>query len=175
MLTLKDFMEIVDYKITEGSDYTWDCYGYNAYRLDSWNGDQNGHTVSIVFDTRTQEVYEVTAYDYKRERAYRMMNPSFVETYRTECSDRDVLDVAWEKDDGTPLKYTDLEVAEDFIEKARAILADEEYSTNVIVPFNLEKDELYKLMLMAHERNITLNQLVEEILQLQIERMKDEV
>ena len=30
---------------------------------------------------------------------------------------------------------------------------------------NLERDELYELMLMAHEQDITLNQLVENILQ----------
>ena len=30
---------------------------------------------------------------------------------------------------------------------------------------NLEHDELYQLMLMAHEQDITLNQLVENILQ----------
>ena len=30
---------------------------------------------------------------------------------------------------------------------------------------NLEHDELYRLMLMAHEQDITLNQLVENILQ----------
>ena len=29
---------------------------------------------------------------------------------------------------------------------------------------NLEHDELYRLMLMAHEQDITLNQLVENIL-----------
>lgn len=177
MLTLKDFMEIVNYRITEGSEYTWNCYGHNAYRLDSWNGNQDGHTVSIVFDTRTQEVYEVTAYDYKNERAYRMMNPSFVETYKNECSDRDVLDVAWEKDDGTPLKYIELEVEEDFVEKAKAIIAGEEYSTNIMVPLTLEKDEMYRLMMMAHERNITLNQMVEEVLEFAIEseRLKYEL
>jgi hypothetical protein len=30
---------------------------------------------------------------------------------------------------------------------------------------NLEREELYQLMLMAHEQDITLNQLVENILQ----------
>lgn len=174
MLTLKDFMEVVNYRITEGSDYMWDCYGSSAYRLDSWNGDLEGHTISIVFDTRTQVVYEVEAFDYKRERAYRMINPEFKDAFDAEIKTRDVPDEAWERDDGSPVKFVTLEVVEDFIEKASAIVEDIDYNTKVMVPLNLEKDELYDLMLMAHERDITLNQLVEEVLQLQIERMKNE-
>ena len=41
MITLKEWMELVDYRITEGSDYCWSCYGPDAYSLDSWNGDQD--------------------------------------------------------------------------------------------------------------------------------------
>lgn len=170
-------MEIVDYRITEGSDYTWHCFGPNAYRLDSWNGDQDGHTVSIVFDTKTQEVYEVEAFDYKNERAYRMINPIYREAVSKEYIDRDIHDMAWEKEDGTPLRYVDLEVEEDFVEKAKAIIAGEDYSTKVQVPLNLGKDEMYQLMMMAHERDITLNAMVEEVLQFAIEseRLKYEL
>ena len=94
MITLKDFMEVVDYRITEGSDYGWQCFGPDAYCLDSWNGDQHGHTVSITFDTRTQEVYQVQAYDYKNTRAYRMTNPDYKADFDAECENRDVLDMA---------------------------------------------------------------------------------
>lgn len=172
MLTIKDFMELVDYKITEGSDYLWNSFGPFAYRLDSWNGNIDGHTISIVFDTKTQEVYMLEAFDYVNQRAYRLMNPNFVETYKNECTDRNILDEAWEDDEGNPVKFIDLEVDEDFVEKAQAIIAGKEYSTNIMVPLTLEKDEMYQLMMMAHERNITLNQMVEEILQFAIESEK---
>jgi predicted HicB family RNase H-like nuclease len=38
---------------------------------------------------------------------------------------------------------------------------------------NLEKELLYKLMLVAHEQDITLNQLIEEILIDYIEKHKN--
>jgi len=41
------------------------------------------------------------------------------------------------------------------------------------VELRLEREELYLLMLAAHEKNITLNQLVEEILQQYIEEHKE--
>jgi hypothetical protein len=160
MITLKEFMEVVDYKITEGSEYCWQCFGPNAYRLDSWNQDQEGHTVSIVFDTRTHVVYEATAYDYKRSRAYRLINPDFKFAHDDEASGRGVdINQAWDD-----VNYIDLDVDDDFIQKALAIVADEDYDTRVEVPLTLPDDSLFELMKLAHEADMTLNQYVEQIL-----------
>lgn len=169
MITLKDFMEIVDYRITEGSDYGWVCFGPTAYRLDSWNGDQNGHTISIVFDTNTQEVYQTEAFDYSNERAYRMINPNYKSLFKEECQHRDVTDMAWERDDGTDVLYVDLDVVEDFVEKARAIVDGEDYDTRVKVPVDFSDEELLTYMKMAHDRDMTFNAFVEMVLREAIE------
>jgi predicted DNA-binding ribbon-helix-helix protein len=42
------------------------------------------------------------------------------------------------------------------------------------VPIELTDEQWYSLMKMAHERDITLNQLVEEILTLEINRLEKE-
>lgn len=162
MLTLKDFMEVVNYRITEGSAYQWNCYGVNAYGLDSWSGDHNGHSLSIVFDTRSQEVYEVNAYDYKNERAYRIINPDYKQAHADETNTRRLVDQAWERDDGTPVRYVDLEVDNDFIEKAQAIIAGESYDTRVQIEVNFTDDELLEYMKLAHQMDITFNELVED-------------
>jgi hypothetical protein len=160
MITLKDFMETVDYKITEGSEYQWQCYGDHAYRLDSWNQDQNGHSVSIVFDTCTHVIYEASAYDYQRGRAYRLINPDFKLGHDDEAQSRGVdADQAWDD-----VKYTDLDVDEDFLAKAQAIVLDEDYDTRIQVPVDFSDEELLTYMKLAHERDITFNQLVEEAL-----------
>ncbi len=172
MITLKDFMEIVDYRITEGSDYQWACFGPTAYRLDSWNGEQDGHTVSILFDTHSQEVYQVEAFDYSNERAYRMTNPKYKALFEEECEHRDVMDVAWQRDDGTDVEYIDLDVVEDFVEKARAIVTGEEYDTRVKVPVDFSDEELLTYMKMAHERDMTFNAFVEMALRAAIDEIK---
>lgn len=170
MITLKQFMEIVDYRITEGSDYTWSCYGDRAYSLDSWNGDHNGHSLTIIFDTGTQEVYEVQAHDYLHNRAYRMVNPNFAPQMMIESSDRNVDDrEAWEG-----VNYVDLDVEEDFLEKAQAIVNEEDYDTRVQIPVNFTDDELLTYMKMAHERDMTFNEFVEEALRTQLELLKNE-
>ena len=79
MITLKEWMEVANYRITEGSDY----YAYGgAYALSSWSGDQDGYSLEIVFDQKTQEVYEVQACDYKHNRAYRLINERHKEESR---------------------------------------------------------------------------------------------
>jgi len=161
MITLKEFMEIVDYRITEGSEYMWQCYGPHAYRLDSWNQEQDGHTVAVVFDTRTQVIYEVSAYDYANERAYRLINPAYKDAHSKEAQHRDVLEnQAWDD-----VNYVDLDVDDDFIQKAISIVAGEDYDTRVQIEVNFDDAELLEYMKIAHDRDITFNELVEIALQ----------
>jgi hypothetical protein len=167
MLTLKEWMEIVDYKITEGSAYMWHCYGDHAYSLDSWDGDHDGHSFSIIFDTKDQTVYEVQAHDFRNQRAYRMINPEFSKKHNKEAKRRDCnKDEAWDDVD-----YVDLEVDDDFIQKCLAIRAGEDYDTRVSIPITLPDDEMLVLMTMAHERDMTFNDFVEEVLREQLSRL----
>lgn len=162
MINIKEWMELVEFKITEGSEYCWGCFGSNAYGLDSWGGDQNGHSVGIVFDTVDQTVYQVSVYDYRNNRAYRMINPSHALQHQMEATDRNIdADQAWDD-----VKYIELDVAEDFLNKARAIIAGEvDYDTRIQVPLDLSNDMLYNMMKLAHEQDVTLNQFVEQLLQ----------
>jgi hypothetical protein len=160
MISLKEWMELVDYRITEGSDYGWQCYGHDAHMLDSWNGDQDGHSFTVVFDTKTQTVYEVQAHDYVHNRAYRLINPDFVKKHRKESKRRGVeKDMAWDD-----VNYTDLETDEDWIEKGLAIRDGVDYDTRVAVPVDFNDDELLIYMKMAHDRDITFNQFIEQAL-----------
>ena len=86
MLTIKEFMELIDYKITEGGVYGWQCYGPNSYMLSSWNGvhGSGGYNFNIVFSTKTQKVYEVEVCDYTNDRAYRMINPDYIKKQKKE-------------------------------------------------------------------------------------------
>ena len=163
---MKEWMELVGYRITEGSDYMWQCYGSNAYALDSWNGEQDGHSFTVIFDTRDQTVYEVQAHDYVHNRAYRMINEDFQKKNRKEAKKRDIdKDNAWDD-----VNYVDLDVDDDFIQKCLAIRAGEDYDTRVSVPMEFSDEELLTYMKLAHEQDITFNQLVEQALREAIER-----
>jgi hypothetical protein len=160
MITMKEWMELVGYRITEGSAYGWECYGPDAYMLDSWNGDLDGHSFTIIFDTEDQTVYEVQAHDYVHQRAYRMINPAFLKKMKKEAKRRHVS----KKEAWDDVEYVDLDVADDFIQKSLAIREGEDYDTRIQVPVDFSDEELLQYMKMAHERDMTFNEFIEEAL-----------
>jgi hypothetical protein len=168
VINLKEFMELVDYRITEGSDFCWDCYGSDAYTLSYWNQDHEGHSLAIIFDTRTHKVYEVQAHDYKHNRAYRLINSDYKDIYDNESVSRGIeSNNAWDE-----VNYVDLDVDDDFIQKALSIIAGEDYDTRVSVPVNFSDEELLQYMKMAHDRDMTFNAFVEEALRSMIDEYK---
>ena len=170
MITMKEWMELVGYRITEGSEYTWQCYGSDAYALNSWNGvhGNGGWSANIVFSTKSQKVYEAEICDYTNERAYRLINPKYKDKHDQEGIQRGKFEnQAWDDVD-----YIDLETEEDLLEKLVAIVNGEDYDTRVQVPVDFSDDELLKYMKLAHERDMTFNQLVEEALRAAIEKYK---
>ena len=170
MLTLKEWMELVDYRITEGSDYGWECYGPNVHMLDSWNGEQDGHSFTVIFDTKTQVIYEVQAHDYVHNRAYRMINENFRKKMKKEAKRRDVnKKEAWDDVD-----YVDLDIDDDFIQKCLSIREGKDYDTRVLMPIDIPDDELLMYMKKAHEMDITFNEFVETALQHAIDARQTE-
>ena len=162
MISLEQFMKTVDYRITEGNTYDWQCYGNNAYSLSAWNGvhGAGGWSANITFDTKDQTVYEVDMCDYTNDRAYRVINPDFVSAFEKESETRAVpLNQAWDEVD-----YVDLEVEQDWLEKAQAIVSGETYDTRVQVPLDFSDEELFEYMKLAHEQDVTFNQLVTQAL-----------
>ena len=171
MIDMKQFFEAIGYRITEGGDYGWQCYGPNSHQLSAWNGvhGSGGWSANIVFSTKSQKVYEVEVCDYTNDRAYRLINPKYKERHTTEVGERSVLgNQAWDDVD-----YIDLETEEDFLEKLTAIVAGEEYDTRVSVPVDFTDEELLKYMKLAHERDMTFNALVEEALREAINQARE--
>ena len=168
MTELKDFLETINYRITEGSDYMWSCYGTDAYSLDSWNGDQEGHSLTVTFDQKTQEVYEVQIHDYLHNRAYRMINPDYVTAHNTEAESR----ATWMKEAWEGVDYIDLEVDDDWIQKALAVVAGEDYENTVSVPIDLPDDLLLEAAMNAHRQNITLNEYINNALREMMEEFQ---
>ena len=148
MLTMQEFMELIDYMITEGGDYTYAPFGPSAYQLSYWNGkhEDGGYSFSIVFNTKTQEVYSVEAHDFANDRSYRMID----QEHQTEDNK-----AAYDE-----VYFVDLDDVNDFLEKAYAIKRGEPYDTRVSIPIGMTDEEFMKYARLAHEQDITLNQLI---------------
>jgi hypothetical protein len=143
MITLKEWMELVEFKITEGSYYYTNVEG--LFSLHRWDGDQDGFSCSVVFDpSDNQRVYAVEVCDYKNNRAYRLRDPLLIQDMR-----------AWDN-----TEWVELESDEDFMQKAAAIRDGEDYDTRIVIPLELPEKYCYNLMRMAHERDMTFNDFI---------------
>jgi hypothetical protein len=89
-----------------------------------------------------------------------MIDPDFKSGHDNEAAARDVpANQAWDD-----IRYVDLDAADDFIQKGQAIRDGQPYDTRVQLDLDLPDNVLFDLMKLAHERDITLNHLIEQIL-----------
>jgi hypothetical protein len=159
---LSQVNEITNHRITEGSEYGWNCYP-NARYL---SYESEFAYVSVLYSTETQEIYEadvsikVEVWD-EDQRPYRWLNPEYKDAMVAEAKKRKV---KWRKawDD---VKWIDLEVEADFLEKSKAIFNGLDHDKRIQIPIDLEDNVMLKLCMEAHKRDITLNKMVEIILQ----------
>ncbi len=139
MITIKEYLEAVDFKITGGSEYQWKCYGPNARYLDSADNEGLGtYSVSAIFDSVDQTVYAVELWDYENNREYRWINPGYVKAHMKACAKNNV-DV-YESMDGR--NFIDLDVAGDILEKISKIVAGEPYDTRVQVEVDFSDEDM---------------------------------
>lgn len=157
---LHKWLDLVDYCVTEGFENMWFSYGELPYQLEHGPQGFVPHdeeiATHVVFDRATNTVQELFVFDGARNRPYRWMNPAIRDAYKAECAKRQFADVFCDD-----TNYIDLETPEDFFEKASAILEGREYDDRIDVPVDLDDDTFIKLARAAHERDITINEMVE--------------
>ena len=164
-MQLSEINNTFQHQITGGSDYGWDCYGSNTWSIDYTSNYAHGY---VIFDTVTQKVYEVNVSpafrvrdtDEPEPKPYRYIDPDYRVSHDTEAKDRNVdPNQAWDD-----VMWVDLETEEDFIDKASKMFVGQVFDTRIVVPLDLDNDTMLKLTMEAHKRDITLNQMVEEVL-----------
>lgn len=163
--------EALQHKIVSGSEYQWNCFP-DARFLD-YESDYAHFTV--LYSTTTQTVYQADA-SIKRdmwaqdEKPYRWTHPMFKDAYLNEAKERNVdPNQAWDD-----VNWVELDVAEDWLEKATSMFNGEEWDDRVQVPLDLSDDLILQLAMEAHKRDITLNKMVEIVLQEAIERHRND-
>lgn len=158
-MNLKEVNEALNHRITSGSEFLWKCFPDGRY-LDY---ESEFAYVSVIYNTATQEIYQAEAsqrYD-DTVKPYRWLNPEFKDAYYNEAKERNISpSEAWDD-----VKWVDLEVEEDFLEKATKMFEGQIFDTRIKIPIDLDDTTMLTLALEAHKRDITFNQLVEDLLQ----------
>lgn len=170
MLTIIEVLETFKFKIAEGSRFMWDCYGPSA-RVVDFTDDLYPvrHSACCTFDNSTGEVYQLDHHDYLNKVSYRWMNPVTTAKYIEESTRRRCLpNEAYDNVEFTPCldEYELLKTSSDLV------LGNCKSAACEIVEVELDSEVLFALMTTAHDRDITLNQLVSEVLRVKLGLLK---
>ena len=154
-MNLETLLKTFDYKISDGTEYLWKSYPSARY-IDLRS---EFAEAQIVFSTIDQTIYEtsISSDDY----LYRWRNPEFIAAHDSEAESREIdPSIAWDD-----VKYINLEVETDFLEKAKAVFnGSDDFDKRVEIELDLPEDEIFQLAMMAHKKDITLNQLLTDLI-----------
>ena len=159
MFYISNFLKMIQHKVTDGSEYLWDCFGTNARFMESTNDD---YSIECIFDYKTNRVYQIML--SLESGYYRWTDLNYISEFKKESDFR--LGANYESE----VNYIEVESLEDFLTMVRKAVNIKEDTT---VELNLTDDEVLGLMKIAHERDITLNQLVNDILREYLNLNKD--
>lgn len=165
-MNLEKSNTLFKHQIVDGSEFLWRCYPTARY-LDYEN--EYAHA-GVIFDTTNGRIYEATVNPHDDENvAYRWLNPDTKDAHASESAQRGIdFNIAWDN-----TRWTDLELWDDFAEKAGAIWENRQYDRRIQVPLDLSDEEFMHLARMAHERDMTLNRFVEQILEAAINNAQE--
>lgn len=152
----------LNHRISGGGEWGWQCWS-NARFIDY---ESDYAYVSVVYNNTNQLVYSaevsLKSVDGTEDKypPYRWLNPEFKDALIAESATRNVLlNQAW--DDVT---WSDLELASDFLGKAKGIFNNTPIDIRIKVSVDIEDSVLFKLMTEAHNKDITLNRMINSIL-----------
>jgi hypothetical protein len=163
-MDLKQINEAMDHRITGGTEYGWSSWP-DARFLEY---ESEYAYVSVVFNSKSQMIYQAEVScksdmwtNEPEPKPYRWLNPHTKQAMLDEAASRGVdKSNAWDD-----VNWVDLETSDDFLEKAKLIFNGvQNFDTRIKVPVEIDDTILFKLMVEAHENDVTFNQLVAQIL-----------
>ena len=164
---LAAYMNAIDYKVTDGSEFLWDCFGPNARFLDRSDDDYH---VSAVFDNRTHQVYEVSiSSTYDGDVRYRWIDLNFINDYKAEAENKGT---RWDQfcDD---MNWHLTDTYEDILDKVECILNGREYDKRVVLSLEFDDDVKEMIQQAADIQGITIDEFIERALKAVIEEEKE--
>lgn len=159
MNILQQFLDAIQYRINDAWEHQWTSYeGAQVLGCDN-----EFATMSVAFKREDQTVISITVasgLEAQETIAYRWINPDYNDAIVAEADRRRLNhNEAFEGCD-----YIELEVVDDILEKGVAMLSNSKFDPRIQIPLDLDDDTLLVLFKKAHKRDISFNQLMNEIL-----------
>lgn len=165
MKRINAFLRAANWQVTEGTAFGWDCFGPNIRYLIASINETDVHA-SAIFSTESKELYVMELFVAEQNTNRRWINPKYQETYRSAFIAR-ALDPD-RADEVSQFIDTDFD---DMLRRTTEAFSGPRYSD---IDLHLEEEVAVAAMKVAHGKDITLNELVDEILRDAIQRARAE-
>jgi hypothetical protein len=87
MKTFKRYMKAIRYGLETNGPFCWDCYGVEARYYDSRNT-SNDWDASMIADSVTHKVYEISLTHRTSDTALRWINPKYKKAFKAESKEK---------------------------------------------------------------------------------------
>jgi hypothetical protein len=162
-MKLKKVLKLFDYRITEGGKFLWKCFGDNVWTLDFNSAEDYRNGVSVTYDTVTTKVYYMTFSCAAGDTSYTWVDPDYEVAYGKERKARNIES----NDCQCYSKESFLTMALDAYQGKTP-----DFDLALDVDLNLGQDDYQALLIMAAERRISFDQLVNEVFETAINDLK---
>lgn len=92
-MDIAELFASIEPKIGEGNEFLWPCFGKDAWGIDM------GEKVYVIYDLKTQQIYQIVFYDYEEGHkfekpaiAYVWNDLRYEEAYLAELKERNITD-----------------------------------------------------------------------------------
>lgn len=167
-MKLQEYITATENKISEGCDYQWNCFGMKPFMITTYFENANTEATAI-YDRKTLDVFSVEFLDNDSNTIYRYLDHKYKDAYYAECESRGIDP----KNEFDLFKIREVIVEADILNKINCSALGDEYDTRIKVPLDLPDPLLFDLMKLAHEKDVTLNELITGAIASSIERYEN--
>lgn len=140
----QQFLDAIDYRIASGGAFGGD----RVVRFITTDLTSNNVSATMLFDKIDKRPLFITLIDFKQQRAYSYIDALYEGRPIVEADHIDAIDIEFD----------------DIIEKIRGAVVDGYYDPRIKITIELPEDQITKMAIEAHQRDITLNQLMNEVM-----------
>lgn len=134
------------------------CFGDLVAFFEYYKEDK--HSITAVVDLFSYEVLQIDVIDFKNSEYYRWTDEKYVEDFESEMKEKDI----------DPYRFHDFVFfwkvydEPDILQKAQGVYTETDYDEGVSIPLEVDDETLFILMKEAHEKDITFNQYIGEVI-----------
>ena len=149
-MKVQEVIQAANFQIIEGSPFLWKCFGKNARYLDFGQTPEENNSVSCIFDTKNQTVYEIAI--YLEHKTFRWIHPKYIKAFQDETLAKKL----------SILEEETIEIISyhDALDKVQQVITKGLCDDEIAIPLKLSSKEFLKLSKASAKKNMSIHDFI---------------